>query len=127
METIKSNELRIGNILNYDTKEVEGVVPTIIDCETPEAFNEFHSHIPLSEEWLLKFGFKLSDDEIGYREWTHDGDDILVIRNDGGFDDYKNQSFYFEYDLFKSVVIQYVHQLQSLFFALTGEELTIKE
>ena len=72
--------------------------------------------IPLTEEWLLKFGFKKELDSF-YRlnkssmiEICFFDDGILVT----------NQSVCLSN-------IKYLNQLQNLYFALTGEELTIKQ
>ena len=66
--------------------------------------------IPLTEEWLIKFGFKQWGDK-----YTFGLKGINIHHRQRGF------------VLRKSVpVIQYVHQLQNLYFALTGEELTLK-
>lgn len=112
---MEANELRIGNYyLSYgvDLKQVENLTKgkTLID---------FHP-IPLTEEWLLKFGFDKSDvfDERGYLFSNYN----LNI----------NYYTYLDWDednkcLEKYPHIKYVHQLQNLFYALTGEELTIKE
>jgi len=59
---IKKEELRIGNILNYTTSENE-IYKTKLDwqdlkwiSEDQKGFNLVHDPIPLTEEWLLKFG-----------------------------------------------------------------------
>jgi hypothetical protein len=75
-----------------------------------ETFSDFEP-IPLTEEWLLKFGF----------EWKNHGlhKDNWVIRQFGG--DWtiflSNEKYNFD------IKLCYVHQLQNLYFALTGEEL----
>lgn len=76
--------------------------------------------IPLTEEWLIKFGFEL--------DLKHG--DYLVNQI------YQADFYYYVIDSFEynsggyshcEVKIEHVHQLQNLYFALTGEELTIKE
>jgi hypothetical protein len=68
--------------------------------------------IPLTEEWLLKFGFYKS--ETFKNSFIKKGVDIYI------------QDTAFWYDLLNnSIEIKSVHQLQNLFFALTNEELTI--
>lgn len=67
--------------------------------------------IPLTEEWLLKFGFEpLGSSRFDFKIFTY-------YLYDGSF---YNQSS-------RLSTIKYVHQLQNLYFALTGEELKIKE
>jgi hypothetical protein len=117
---MKSTELRIGNLV-YDTK---GYVNTI-DLEAityifKESLNQVKP-IPLTEEWLLKFGFKNRPDGIcdhwhlGINPITHDW--MIELKNLGAGFFYINGYFN----------IKYVHQLQNLYFALTGEELAINE
>lgn len=74
--------------------------------------------IPLTEEWLLRFGFE------------------KIVTNGIEFVKYsKYKTFEIEVSLFvmdyklvtiNDFEINYVHQLQNLYFALTGEELEIK-
>lgn len=67
--------------------------------------------IPLTKEWLKKFGF--IDD--GYKPFGKR--DFLFIENVG---------VAYKLSLVDNTP-KYVHQLQNLYFALTGEELTIPE
>ena len=75
--------------------------------------------ILLTEEWLLKFGFEKQ------MAWTYcielKGNLKLVyyLGEKGWSIGNKNYSDFSN--------LQYVHQLQNLYFALTNEELTIKE
>lgn len=82
------------------------------------------SPINLTEEWLLKFGFKKARtfDElnrwfIGINPVTKDWLFDLVWLDNATYPFYKNGHHQ----------IQYVHQLQNLFFALTGTELEFKK
>lgn len=81
--------------------------------------------IPLKEEWLLKFGFRITKDpEHNFYEKPFDIYHIQLKRLIG-----KNV-FYLELNKPNGVSylikqIQHVHQLQNLYFALTGEELKI--
>ena len=126
-----ANELRIGN---YVTKNsVIGLVTCVnIDyCVFVNIKNgELHhtdkncdfEPIPLTEEWLLKFGFIFS--YIGSREWSNydsSPDHNTVI-------EFVDGKFYFTggEGIQFSRKYEYVHQLQNLYFALTGEELQIK-
>ena len=125
---MKSSDLRIGNfILSKDMPvQIEEIKPETISYIEP---------IPLTEEWLLKFGFELYDYEP-----SEEDDDFI-------FKDYKKsldgKPFYYticecpynEWDFGIKLTwaeqallsrIKYVHQLQNLYFALTGKELEIK-
>ena len=79
--------------------------------------NEYRG-IPLTEEYLLKFGFYwdnkkvyLCKNEIPFRiRYSH------------------NQITIFQHQKDVTITsIEYVHQLQNIYFALTGKELEIKE
>jgi hypothetical protein len=109
---IRPEELRIGNwISNGHTNHA---ISSSWFCDYLGSLGEHMNTelIPLTEEWLVKFGFetyKFDHKENQYRL----KDRLVVVRN---------ESFY---DYGSSVKVDYVHQLQNLFFALTGEELTI--
>jgi hypothetical protein len=48
----------------------------------------------------------------------------MSIKTELGFWN-NGDAIYFSYGFEKSIELKYVHQLQNLYFALTGEELTI--
>jgi hypothetical protein len=107
---MKANELRIGNYIL-----LQGVTkPTqvwIIDT-TEQSTRTKASPIQLTEEWLLKFGF-------GWKNFA--------FRN-GTFTVRFQKEFYVYLSIEGvrpiQIKLDYVHQLQNLYFALTGEELT---
>ena len=116
-----ANELRIGNYL-----QLEGISKpirvSIIDT-TQTSTKTKYKPIPLTEEWFLKFGFR--------RHWEDFYNDVIYIKK--VTDDYTE----FEWGVYpnelgsgiqikNSIKLKYVHQLQNLYFALTGEELTLK-
>lgn len=76
--------------------------------------------IPLTEDWLVRAGFEYEktnkswqlDTEFGFSIWG---------RIDIGF------SVFGSDDVEIGNTFEYVHQLQNLYHALTGEELTVKE
>lgn len=127
---IQATELRIGNIINeigidYDAGgnkfvdrssiDIIKVLPEtirIIAMGGPDA--ELYEPIPLTPEILEKCGF------------------IKVLMHDGFYDYVKNginiSMPYFEYhfnDGDSNTTLATLHQLQNLYFALTGEELTV--
>lgn len=133
---MKAKDLRIGNILNYDTGE--GIEPIVIDwqdlrwlSENEESFNKYHSPIPLTEEILLDRGFiKVSkldkygkDYELKICEKLHnikiqvffDADNRLLISKYMVNGTYGSDRDYI-----------YLHDLQNLIYSLTGEELKIE-
>lgn len=103
---ISDNELRLGNLI-MDKNGRETLVRSL-----PLHFGRLYP-IPITEEWLLKFGFEFFDSGL-YRK----GDFYLPIK----FNDYT----VLKWKVFEIAPVKYIHQLQNLFFAITGEELTIK-
>ncbi len=95
-------ELRIGNLILINGKQTE-----IIHLVCDDDYSHFEP-IPLTEEWLVRAGFEF-DKIDGY--WY--------------IDEYWR--YFFEGDVCFlgnfSHAVDYVHQLQNLYFALTGEEL----
>jgi len=78
--------------------------------------------IPLTEEWLLKFGFKT--------DFYGGQGNVCYYASKGKFKIYSiedNKSYQYDYTLNMFTMIKHVHELQNLYHALTGEELTIKE
>lgn len=137
---MKTNELRIGNYVKIDN----------ILCEIVEIYEEAvycydkygeDSHninvvepIELTEEVLLKIGFEKGDTSSIYQRY------YLEVCGNG-------QSSFFRYDFyyneqrrlgitfrnregveneFKKYDIKYLHQLQNVYFILTGKELEVE-
>ena len=102
---MKASELRIGNWVMYSSK-IQVNENKIIECvDHPDRF----APIPLTEEWLECFGFKYSDLNGDSGLWK-----IPPFQIYG-----KYNQFIYDYRL----DVNYVHQLQNLYFALTGQEL----
>ena len=134
---ITSKELRLGNYILGFYEDEDGLEEnedvlfeaickvTSLDCSgfldfniyvesddcNVEVYEKFEG-IELTEEWLLKFGFKrfpwgLVKDNLLFK------DDLkcsyLILQVGNGFE----------------VKVKYVHELQNLYFALTGSELTV--
>jgi len=119
---MEANELRIGNYVeveNYKIIQLENIHPKGTEKEGEVYLISMLKPIPLTEEWLLRFGFSpMSESEYtlntyelyGFQLWNKNGDFSEIV--------------FFARD--KSIVIRTVHQLQNLYFVLCGEELTIK-
>ena len=117
---MKTNELRIGNLVNHIRKGV--IVIGIMELDFIEKEVLDIEPIPLTEEWLLNLGFKKytywRPNNLDY--YHSDLKEFCIISGQVRLctDD--------PYEFFKIPQnIQFVHQLQNLYFALTGEELTI--
>jgi hypothetical protein len=117
---MKAEELRMNNWVKRDSQPDGFQVDerSFIVCKRdPNMFQP----IPLTEDWLLKFGFeKASLNNVYFKHWGTNGLEIIVY----GYH-YKGV---FEIELgkarFKS--IEFIHHLQNLFYDLTGEELELK-
>ncbi len=93
--------------------------------------------IPLTEEWLVKFGFITMDAEVDFMEYAkefEDGSFRFSVFNDGGLDMVNNYPFYITttgqmkgWETEYKTEFKYVHQLQNLYFCLCGEELILKK
>lgn len=126
---MKLKELRIGNwvfddenkpcqisLLTSEKRDAyEGEVPEF-QIEYKESENIFVSDvinpIPLTEEWLLKFGF-----------FSHENRPRPVYGNNSFIYFYKQDGIFWSDLMHGTIEIKYVHQLQNLYHALTGKEL----
>ena len=123
---MKASELRIGNYIfltkdfnkSYFFTQTSGALIDYIECESV-----LSSPIQLKEEWLLNFGFERTFKKLKGCYVDKHSKYMLCDNNENGFDIY---IFGYDEDLYINS-INYIHQLQNLFFALIGEELTIKE
>ena len=114
---MKASELRIGNWIYLPSKSKKYQISSGHDIEEIEGSDDARP-IPLTPEWLERFGFeRVLHDE---RDWYNYPLGLINPLNN-----YEDHGYMMagEFDL----DIRYVHQLQNLFFALTGEELTINE
>ena len=125
MKEMEAKELRVGNLIYVDgnLRHVCGTCyKTIMHNYHPQnsVYSENYESecepIPLTEEWLLKFGFEKELD-LFYRK--NKSSVIEIIFYDNGFL-VANQSICLDH-------IQHAHQLQNLYFALTGTELEYNE
>ena len=137
---MKANELRIGNLVVFSDDQTlftvgeiqeTGLVVQNQDETTWIELVEFEP-IPITEEWLKRMGFDLrfdfdKDYGIYYKKLREDTEDMLTMRPYymGGFLwGHSENPEEFPIEMGSPIGIEFVHQLQNLFFALTGEELT---
>lgn len=129
---MKANELRIGNCILFESEGTNFIVKAI-DDKGFEVYNQLESTwiehdqfggIPLTEEWLFKFGFHYRNEHRGHGSILDlDHEDwkkslaLAKLQNP----DYKG---YCALATGRQDIV-YVHQLQNLYFALTGNELKI--
>ncbi len=119
---MKATELRLGNLIYVPTYSKEAV---IVDAgfRLDRFFENFEPEgIPLTEEWLEKFGVEKSKEEEGFYDKKLSNNDILAIHPKAKFCLIGSAI-----EWTSSIKLKYVHQLQNLIFALTGKELIIKK
>ena len=120
---MEAKELRIGNYVKDHLGRVQKVSETRSDAYICYLSNgtklkyklNTTKPIPLTEEWLVKFGFLL--DLHHHRRLTYSLNRITTYKQDGVF---------WCDILWDCLELKHVHQLQNLYFALTNEELIIK-
>ena len=125
---MKANEVRVGNwvsILGLWDRQIETIDFASSYIEGTDYKYKQLKPIPLTEEWLEKFGFE----KIGKFQYSHDEFMNLKIE-DGNWAEPCLDVSIINATLHEPAYITcitYAHQLQNLYFALTGEELTIKD
>jgi len=107
---LKQSDLRVGNYILRDGKQIQVTAMTIF------CLGKHHQPITLTEEWLLKFGFKKDGFLNSANRWMSIFNQPLIQGNG-----------YFTIPNYPLTEIHYVHQLQNLYYDLTREELTIKQ
>lgn len=122
---MKNTELRIGNLICSNVTDVVFKVGKISKNKVNGhlTFDEVQP-IPLTAEWLVGFGFEKMINPNGTPSW------IYVKNGDAWiYETFKDHDFFIRSHFFSRMVrsICFVHTLQNLYFALTGEELTLKE
>lgn len=126
---MNAQELRIGNVIHYEAEDDNNQPVKYINvvdgediCLMSGAYAEMHSPIPLTDQWLIDFGFT----QNGGAGWKSPHSDLHFywsLRNGFCPRFYETNTT----DADKVIGVQYVHQLQNLYFALTGEELELKK
>ena len=148
-------ELRIGSIVTHDDYSDEYFIVKSIDKTTEGGYIistiggkngtwinslELVGPIQITKEWLLKFGFEEKNDCFmeknvpiksgntiftlthNYYDINHNYEDEIHCSLEVGEWTHNSEPE----SIFSIPYIKHVHQLQNLYFALTGEELTIK-
>lgn len=125
---MKPTELRIGNYVKQYDKIVKlvGIIDDGVyfdeDINGMQGelwgYKDFNP-IPLTEDWLKRFRFEKVK-YIDCYNWT-----FLFTEFDtfGVWQNKDKNKFYYNVH-YRQINLKYVHQLQNLYFALTGKELT---
>ena len=113
---MNAREFRIGNYILFNNF-IQRERLVIVDGrfllpfnETELEINNYYQPIPLTEEYLLKFGFEKQG--MAYVNFSF----IINLWTDG--------ELIYSY-IGGNIQLNYVHQLQNLYHALTNEELTL--
>ena len=131
---MEARELRIGNLIKsgngiykvvaVSVQGVEIMIPYDKDVNSQSGHilnsaSTIINPIPLTEEWLVKLGFNYGGIWIELMGLMSYGR-ILQHKGMGA----KSTAFYINEQFIAN--IQYLHELQNLYFALTGTELETK-
>lgn len=145
METnkLKCADLRIGNYLKYNYKIVEvfGLRPRYVEYYDEDEFlvgdnPEYFEPIELTEEVLLKIGFKKEErisSILYYLDYEIDLDECIRVK----YLIYDSKALpllritspsaiIFESHELTKRGIKYLHQLQNSYYCLTGQELEVE-
>lgn len=128
---IEVKELRVGNLFSSESMElvVTGIEPGLIKSEiNNKPVNLFDINcypIPITPEWLERLGFKRTEYNSFNKGFIVNGLQSGIELNEivgRGTSDHENTGVYHVEGL--KIQIKHIHQLQNLYFALTGSELT---
>jgi hypothetical protein len=118
---MEAKNFRIGNLV----EEPKGCTHKIERID--ETSTRVRHGLRITEAHLLGFGFKKH--KLGNAHWytkscgKHKPE---LITNDIGKDAYSTKLQFVFMDTYDNIKLRYVHQVQNLFFALTGRELEMK-
>ena len=120
---MKAEDLRIGNLIyrtNYDmVGRIEYYSERIVNIDILtrlEFGKDYYDSIPLTEKWLFNFGFtKVEEIDLPFECIMYKKDEFALE------DDFIVRAMGVEKKL------DFVHELQNLYFALTGTELNLKK
>jgi hypothetical protein len=111
---MKASELRIGNYVKFKGCGDKPFKVFRIDTTESSTFTTAEP-ITLTEEWLLRLGFEAKGKARIHKFiviWLENEEFVFALR-----DPFKGTTHLTK--------IQHIHQLQNLYFALTGEELVL--
>ena len=131
---MKTTDLRIGNLVSYKNEDI--VVVDAVSKDFILTHGQFKISTPniepisLTEQWLVDFGFEKYTGRYGvyYKHYALEGFRVWLPRDIYGWGytvgrkDFETGDTYWVKN-----EVRYVHQLQNLYFALTQEELILKE
>lgn len=125
---MQANEVRIGNYVSLSGEKklkVNEIYRSGFYAadEKSVSFKNTWSEIepiPLTEEWLVNFKLRQSMELTNY--WTEDEEMNVFIDSEGIHYSIMLNN---DGDFLKIKKLEYVHQLQNLYFSLTGKDLSL--
>jgi len=121
--TLRAQELRIGNWYHDKVKIRNFVVKAIHERYIEHGDEDYSASsivdsegIPLTPEWLERFGFKISIHAEDTPNWTSPNAEYIIYLVNGEFK-----------MISESITFKYVHKLMNWHFENFGEELTVKK
>jgi hypothetical protein len=120
---MKVSELRIGNYVKGIGHNISWIIEGI-EKDYIYSYNSWRllssfQPIPLTKEWLLKIGFEFAVDTWyfnGFALWETEWGDDKGATGIGYFYELRERGMMDKH-------IQYLHELQNLYYSLTGEEI----
>lgn len=136
---MKAQDLRLGNYINALEDYDQAIASQVIALSSGDAdIDEYGNRIlfytlngeyapeqctvegiPITSDWLVRLGFEEGSDDYGFLDNDYSIEFIVLKDCMSVLFRYYDDSICFSLDH-----IKYVHQLQNLFFALTGKEIT---
>jgi len=129
---MKANELRIGNWIEHNQYPNDTVIIRIEDGKhIDEAIRLNANPLPLTEEWLIKFGFTLNKEDNYYFIQNPDGGihSIKYLEKDEFLNEESGWAYFTDDSdaaCHRLCIINYIHELQNLYFAINKTELEVK-
>lgn len=136
---MKATDLRLGNYIIDDVGRIVEVTHLTLNCIEAKPVNDsgikwttvFRADVvPLTKEWLIRFGFQKFDCyDFGISLKLvprYENNDFSILLSGGEFWYTTRQYDGGSNDPFEPVIqVNSVHQLQNIFYCLTGQELTL--
>lgn len=129
---IIQREFRVGNLcLKYGVETEIGLIHFYDMMNNPNEVRKY-TPIPLTEEWLVDFGFSPTtcSDKPNWSDNYHDLTYYNLELNEDKYYDLsllssyiENEYIYVELFPYSNPKVKFVHELQNLYFVLTRKEL----
>ena len=123
MQSVLAKDLRLGNLIK------QGEIKSFYENGAHVGFGKCYNFkelepIALTEEWLLKLGFEKRNNPYKWYKWLYndESEKLFILWEKRELFNNNLIGYYCEEAI---INMDNVHQLQNLYFALTGSELTV--